>query len=184
MYKKGSFKTLCIHKNLENSDKSKYESILKNLNQQNSFGNNQYPKSITEANSILNNHKYDGSYIKSRNIQKSQKPKNDEEIQENGQPISLTFTQIEVKCYCCGKSCHKSPQCKFKNKLKREWFINNVKVIQRGQEFSNKGNNDTKETVKTSTYSGNSTITSKSNPKQIGWTNLHYALIMNNNQRL
>ena len=35
----------CIY--LENADKTKYDSILKNLNQQNSVGNNQYPKSIT-----------------------------------------------------------------------------------------------------------------------------------------
>ena len=49
---------------LDNSDKSKYESILKNLNQQNSFGNNQYPKNITEANNIC--HKFDGSYTKSK----------------------------------------------------------------------------------------------------------------------
>ena len=60
---------------LENSDKSKYESILKNLNQQNSFGNNQYPKSITEANNVLNNHKFDGSYMKSRQTQREQSSK-------------------------------------------------------------------------------------------------------------
>ena len=41
---------------------------FKNLNLQIFFGNNQYPKSITEANNILNNHKFDGSYIKLSNI--------------------------------------------------------------------------------------------------------------------
>ena len=51
---------------LDNSDKSKYKSILKNPNQQNSFGNNQYPKNMTEANNILNNHKFDRSYTKTR----------------------------------------------------------------------------------------------------------------------
>ena len=51
---------------LENADKTKYESFLKNLNEQYSFGNNQYPTSITEANNILNSHKFDGNYTKSR----------------------------------------------------------------------------------------------------------------------
>ena len=32
---------------IDNADKSKYESLLKNLNQQYSLGNNQYPASIT-----------------------------------------------------------------------------------------------------------------------------------------
>ena len=41
---------------MDNANKSKYELILKNLNQQFSLGNNQYPKSITKANSVLNNY--------------------------------------------------------------------------------------------------------------------------------
>ena len=53
---------------LENFDKTKYKSILKNLNQQYSFGNNQHPTSIIEANSILNSHKFDGNYTKSKFI--------------------------------------------------------------------------------------------------------------------
>ena len=57
---------------LDNSDNSKYKSILKNLNHQNFFGNNQYPKNITEANNILNNHKFDRYYTKSKQSQRSQ----------------------------------------------------------------------------------------------------------------
>ena len=72
---------------LKNSDKFKYEMILKNINQQNTFGNNKNQKSITEANNILNNHKFDGSYKKSRNTQRSQNPKNDEEVQKKRRTV-------------------------------------------------------------------------------------------------
>jgi hypothetical protein len=30
---------------------------------------------------------------------------------------------MEGKCYCCGKPGHKSPQCRFKDKLIEEWAI-------------------------------------------------------------
>ena len=161
---------------LDNSDKSKYKSILKNLNLQNSFGNNQYPKNITEANNILNNHKFDGCYTISKQTQKSQNFKKEQDVEENEDNLSLTFTQIEGKCYCCGKSGHKLPQCRFKNKPKTEWFINNVQLTQKNKEITIKSINDTEEIEETSLYSGNLTITSKSNPKRIGWINLHYSL--------
>ena len=42
---------------LENSDKQKYGSLMSGLQTQQSLGNNQYPKSITEANNVLSNHR-------------------------------------------------------------------------------------------------------------------------------
>ena len=75
-YTKKAASKLYAYIYLENSHKSKHESILKNLNQQKCLGNNQYPKSITEANNILNNHKFDGSYVELRNTQKSKKMDN------------------------------------------------------------------------------------------------------------
>ena len=57
---------------LDNTDKSKYESILKNLNHQFSFGNNQYLTSITEVNSVLNNHEFNTNYVKSKMNQRNQ----------------------------------------------------------------------------------------------------------------
>ena len=119
---------------LENADKTKYDLILKNLNQQYLFGNYQYPKSITEANSILNNHKFDITYLKSRNAQRGQTNKNENNIPDTEDaPLSLTFTQIEGRCYCCGKSGHKSPQCRFKDKPKSKRFINKLQFTQKNQ---------------------------------------------------
>ena len=99
---------------LENLDKTKYESIFKNLNQQCSFGNNQYPKSRTEANNILNSHKFDGNYTKYRHGQMNQNSKHKGNTEEHEEPLSLSFTQTEGKCYGCGKIGHKLPRCKYK----------------------------------------------------------------------
>ena len=68
---------------LGNADKNKYESILKNLNQQFSLGNNQYPKTITEANTVFNNHRFDSIYIKHRNNNKANNIKEKETNDKN-----------------------------------------------------------------------------------------------------
>ena len=102
-YSRKAAKKFYTYEYLENADKTKYNSILKNLNQQNSFGNNQYNKSNTKANNILNNHKFGGGYSKQKQNQKFQHIKKDQDIQEKEEVLSLTFTQIEGKCYCCGK---------------------------------------------------------------------------------
>ena len=47
---------------LENSDKSKYGSLLNNLKQQQSLKHDQYPKTIVDALNVLNNHQYDSTY--------------------------------------------------------------------------------------------------------------------------
>jgi hypothetical protein len=41
-----------------NAGQSKYGSILISLNTQQTLGNKQYPKTITDANSILSHHKF------------------------------------------------------------------------------------------------------------------------------
>jgi hypothetical protein len=46
---------------IENADRTKYGSILVGLNTQQLLGYNQYPKTVTEANNVLNNHKLDTS---------------------------------------------------------------------------------------------------------------------------
>ena len=54
---KKAFKQFLTYLYLDNADKTKYGSILVHYNTQQSLGNNQYPKSITESNNVLCNHK-------------------------------------------------------------------------------------------------------------------------------
>jgi hypothetical protein len=44
---------------LSNADKAKYGSILKGLSTQQSLSNDQYPRTITDANNVLSNHPFD-----------------------------------------------------------------------------------------------------------------------------
>ncbi len=44
---------------LDSADQSKHDAILSGLNTQKSLGDEQYPKSITESNNVLSNHKFD-----------------------------------------------------------------------------------------------------------------------------
>ena len=58
-YKENIFKQFLAYLYLENSDQAKYGSILSGLITQQSLKNDQYPKTITEANNVLSNHKFD-----------------------------------------------------------------------------------------------------------------------------
>ena len=40
----------------------------------------------------------------------------------------MLFAMLEGKCYCCGKTGHKSPTCRLKDKIaKEDWAINKAK---------------------------------------------------------
>lgn len=69
--KKRAFQQLLAFNYLDNSVKNKYGSLLTALAMQQSLGHDQYPKSVTEANSVLSNHKFDAAY--KRNEQQKKK---------------------------------------------------------------------------------------------------------------
>ena len=58
-FREQTFNQFLAYLYLDNSDKVKYGSILSGLNTQQSLGNNQYPKSITESNNVLSNYRFD-----------------------------------------------------------------------------------------------------------------------------
>jgi hypothetical protein len=51
---------------LNDANKSKYGSILKGLSTQHSLGQDQYPKTLYDATSVLSNHKWDSYQDKNR----------------------------------------------------------------------------------------------------------------------
>jgi hypothetical protein len=111
---------------LDNADRTKYGSILTGLNTQQSLGNDQYPRTITESNNVLSNHKHDATNKIKKNSpdgNKTNKDKKDDDNKED-EEVNLSFAQMEGKCYCCGKAGHKSPSCRDKDKPKTEWAIN------------------------------------------------------------
>lgn len=108
---------------LDNADKKKYRSLVNSLVSQYSLGNDQY----------LSNHRFDSGYgEKKRSSNGSNTSKNVSTVKRDGvkqesQNPNLSFAQMEGKCYCCGKSGHKSPECRYNNKPKKEWTINRMK---------------------------------------------------------
>ena len=107
---------------LKNANQKNYGSILQGLNTQQTLHNDQYPKTIIDANNVLSNHKFDN--YKSMQPQQSEKDwepskrknKDDKDNKEE-QEISMSFAQLEGVCYCCGKKGHKSPNCWDKDKI-------------------------------------------------------------------
>ena len=64
---------------LENADQSKYGSILSGLNTQNSLRNEQYPKTLIEANNVLSNHELDKKSVTSNKKNEKTREINGEE---------------------------------------------------------------------------------------------------------
>jgi hypothetical protein len=79
---------------LENSDKAKYGSLLTGLQTQQSLGNIQYPKTITEVNSVLSNHQFDSASKstnrnKNGNDRQNNAPKSDKKSREEAPEMSF-----------------------------------------------------------------------------------------------
>ena len=116
---------------LKNADQKKYGSILRGLNTQKTLHNDQYPKTVVDANNVLSNHRFDKTSSNSRNRNGNNRdknnrndPKNDDNDKDE-QEIPLSFAQLEDACYCCGKKGHRSPDCRDRKKIPREeWAIN------------------------------------------------------------
>jgi hypothetical protein len=145
----------------------KYRSILSGLNTQQLFGNNQYPKSIAEANNVLSNHCFDGIKQGSKFFNKTSNKNSKKEPEQ--EKINLSFAQLEGKCYCCGKPGHKSPQCQFKDKPKSDWSIN--KMQQSHAQASKSSNKSSQESDNQS--SGNIESASIQTKKE-GWAGVYY----------
>jgi hypothetical protein len=121
-----AFSQFVAYMYLENSDKSKYGSLLSGLQTQQSLKNNQYPQNITEANNVLSNHRFDN--FKKIITGKNQPQKETKKNNNNQERPEMSFLMLEGRCYCCGKSGHQSPTCQQKDTIpKNEWAINKAK---------------------------------------------------------
>ena len=98
-----AFQQLVAYTYLENTDKTKYGSLLSGLQTQQSLKNNQYPKSITEATNVLSNHRFDqnnGRRLNDKATKDVDKETNNNNNKEESPEMS--FAMMKGKCYFCG----------------------------------------------------------------------------------
>jgi hypothetical protein len=114
---------------LENADQNIYGTVLKGPMDQFSLDQDQYPKTINHATSVLSNHKFDEKYFELKKKNQERKNKEDKKLKEDQEspqdlPKEINFAQLEGACYCCGKKGHQSRKCPDIGKDKKEWAIN------------------------------------------------------------
>ena len=111
-----------------NSDHNKYGSLIRNLAQQQSLKNTQYPKTLTSASEVLMEHRWDAKYLEVKR-KRDKKRDQDDDTTTTSSPgeLELSFAQLENACYCCGKKGHNSTKCFKKDSIPREeWYINRL----------------------------------------------------------
>jgi hypothetical protein len=156
---------------LDNADKAKYSSTMTGLNTQQSLGNDQYPKTVTESDNVLNNHGFD--VTNKSNYKKPGDNDKDREQKDAGkedEDVNLSFAQLEGKCYCCGKAGHKASLRRDKNKSKEEWAINKAQSHAQAQ-----ANTSDMSTVTSINFNNppSSQASQQANVNQFGWTLIH-----------
>ena len=107
---------------LEGADRSKYGEVMKTLDGQYSFKNDQYPKNLEDAITALKAHKFDNKYHEEK---KKKKEKEKEGKPQEFEPLELSFANLKNRCYICGKYGHHSMNCRLKDKIPRDnWAAN------------------------------------------------------------
>ena len=129
---------------------------------------------LTEANNVLNNHRFDEIKVRNNNFNNRNRRDNENSNnvinnkEDDDFPV-ISFTQMERNCYCCGKPGHKSPNCHSKNTISRkDWYIHKIQGQQHTQVEKEEES---------------STTSNASNKKEqlVGQTCLHYSFVQATN---
>ena len=118
---------------IENSDNAKYGSLKTVLSTSFALGHNDYPKDLTQAMKVLEQHKHDNAGKKKKSDSNKNKTNENDTDRDNSntpeQTPELSFAQLEGKCYCCGKAGHRSSQCYKKDQIPQDqWAINKARA--------------------------------------------------------
>ena len=121
---------------------------------------------MIESNSVLSTHRFDFSREgghQNNNPRGKDKDNETPESHNNDERPTLSFAQLEGKCYCCGKAGHKSPDCYKKSKIPREeWAINKTQMA-----------NVVQEEGKEEEHQETATTTTTNTERHIGWAEVH-----------
>ena len=176
--KKESYEELKAYVFLANSDRNKYNTLIKNLAQQQSLKNSQYPKTLKAATEALQNHPWDPKYHEEKKKHKNQSRHDNENNNNNNnnnneQPeVELSFAQLQNACYCCGKKGHGSDKCYKKDKIpKDEWYINKLQKQETNKIMAQVTNNDNASVSPSVTISVPQEAT-----QEVAWSGVHVNL--------
>ena len=132
---KGSFKGFMAYLYVDQADNKKYRTLTKGLKTQFSLDNDQYPKTITKGQKVLQMHKWDDAYKehmkkqRQRNsstsgTQKDTSAEKDTEKNDEEKEGTNMNQDKDIYCFCCGKKGHYSDNCPDKDKIpKEEWAV-------------------------------------------------------------
>lgn len=120
---------------IENSDQTKYGSLVEKMSSDFSLENDVYPRTKEKALDVLSNHKLDKKYHdqKKKENEIQSKKKSDD---DNGSKKSFAQKPKEnMTCYCCGKKGHAATDCQKRDTIPREeWFIKKAMSNMQGEE--------------------------------------------------
>ena len=159
------------------ADNAKYGSILTGLDiNQQSLGNYQYPKNITESNNVLSNHRF---YITTKSNNHKNPGDHNKDREQKGRSEGRRIHELSIVCTirrkscCCGWVGHKSPSFCEKNKPKEEERA----IIKAQHSHAQAMTSDT--SIVTTSVSSNpvpSQASQQSNVNQVGWAGAHIEL--------
>jgi len=154
------------YKYLVNADKNKYGSLLDDLRSQYSRGTDQFPRTLEGATNLLSEHKLDNGKQQSQQQNNNQRQHQKKEDKSEDDTPTWSFAQMEGKCYCCGKPGHKSPDCRFKDKIpKEEWAIRKAEKAENQQHTQVNNDGATEQTDQKD---------NKQQARKVGWSALQY----------
>ena len=82
---------------MENTDKAKYGLLLSGLDTQYSLGNKQYPKTMVEAQNVLDNHTFDKAYGERRKKKRQENKQQDKKDNERSEDRSPNMSLAQMK---------------------------------------------------------------------------------------
>eukprot|EP00957_Ditylum_brightwellii_P169239 12881071-Ditylum_brightwellii.AAC.1 len=125
---------------------------------------------ITKMSNVLSNHCFESRRSWQGNNQCNNNNSNNTNKETDESPM-LSFAQMEGKCYCCGKTGHKSPQCSRKNTIaQNDLAINKSQLMQQQAKTSN--GNSYVSSITDSSQAG--TQNNRLNENAVGWAGLQY----------
>ena len=98
------------------------------MKERKSIGREEFLKTLTLAINTLSTHQFNAKYHKNKRDNTREQSTNQDitnkELNSKEENPAYMFANMEYRCYCCGQTGHKFPQCPHKDRIpKSGWAI-------------------------------------------------------------